>query len=287
MIDPTWKVYFQFSKKELKGIIVLGLILFGSVMLSKLFPSVKNLPSNKDTIAEIKLFNFDPNQIDSLQAIKLGIPEKQVKSLLHYRAKGGFFKSRDDFAKLYGLPSAIFLLLKPYIKIENNNNALKTYNNFKYLVKNNFATGNNNVFKGKYVDVNLKIDINTADEKEWVQKTKLPLPIIKHIISYQHYLGAFTTVGQISKVFGLTAATFEQIRPQLYVKPNQHPLMNAAAMGFNDWKKLGSFSDRQIWTILKLRKDNGGKIGWVDVVEACDLTQSEAQELKHKVRLSD
>lgn len=240
-----------------------------------------------DNMAQIKLFNFDPNHIDSLQAIQLGIPEKQVKSLLHYRAKGGFFKNPDDFAKLYGLPSSIYLLLRPYIKIENNNQVLKTYSSYKYKRTNKFATGGNYVVKEKNVDVNLKIDINTADEKEWIQKTKLPLPIIKHIISYRQFLGAFTTVGQLSKVFGLTDVTYQQIRPQLYVKPNQHPLMNATAMGFNDWKKLGSFSDKQIWTILRLRKDNGGKIGWSDVVEACDLTQSEAQELKQKVRLSD
>ncbi len=275
-MNPTWKVYFQFSKKELKGIFALGTILFGSVLLSKLFPAVKNTESKTESRTEsitvVKLFEFDPNQIDSLHAIQLGIPEKQVRSLLHYRAKGGYFKNGDDFARLYGLSTDLFKILRPYIKMEQRYKAHEYHNNY--------TAYNNELSKGK-------LDINTADEKEWAQKTKIPLPTIKRILSYKLFLGSFSSVSQLSKVYGLPDSTYQLIRRQVYVKNNQQNLMNATAMGFNDWKKLGAFTDRQIWSILRLRKENGGRIGWGDLVEACDLTQTEAQELKLRVRLSD
>jgi DNA uptake protein ComE-like DNA-binding protein len=280
MINPTWKLYFQFSQKELKGIIALGLILFGSVLLSKFFPSVISNNFNSNALTVVNLFEFDPNQIDSVQALKLGIPEKQVKSLLHYRAKGGYFKNADDFARLYGLSPELFHQLRPYIKMEEREEVSRYHGRYSYYVKHKY--------KSNYTDrTDLKLDINTADEKEWMRKTQLPLSTVKRIMSYKRYLGAYRTVGQLSKVYGLPDSTYQLIKPMLFVNQNLLPLMNATAMGFNDWKKLGAFTDKQIWTILKLRKENGGRIGWVDLVEACDLTQLEAQELKQKVYLSD
>ena len=104
MIISNWQAYFYFSKKELKGIIVLGIILTGSVLMSMIFSTTvsnHNVVSNA-AIKPLHLIYFDPNQIDSVQAINLGIPERQVRSMLHYRARGGYFKNPDDFAKLYG-----------------------------------------------------------------------------------------------------------------------------------------------------------------------------------------
>jgi hypothetical protein len=119
MIISKWQTYFYFSKKELKGIIVLGIILLGSVLMSMIFSTPGSIPKsilNKSN-KSFHLVYFDPNQIDSLQAISIGIPERQVRSLLHYRDKGGYFKNPDDFSKLYGLKNELFLVLRPYIKM--------------------------------------------------------------------------------------------------------------------------------------------------------------------------
>ena len=52
------------------------------------------------------LFKFNPNTIslDSLQL--LGFTPKQAQSILNYRAKGGVFRKKGDFAKLYVVDSA-------------------------------------------------------------------------------------------------------------------------------------------------------------------------------------
>jgi hypothetical protein len=120
MIISNWQTYFYFSKKELKGIIVLGILLLGSVLVSMIFstPVANHKTISKTAFKPVHLVYFDPNQIDSVQAIDLGIPERQVRSLLHYRDRGGYFKNADDFAKLYGLKNELFLLLRPYIKMK-------------------------------------------------------------------------------------------------------------------------------------------------------------------------
>jgi DNA uptake protein ComE-like DNA-binding protein len=60
---------------------------------------------------------FDPNEADSLQLIRLGLPERVVRSILHYRAKGGVFRTVDSFSRIYTLRPRQYEALKPYIRI--------------------------------------------------------------------------------------------------------------------------------------------------------------------------
>ena len=48
-------------------------------------------------------FPFDPNSADSTQLLRLGLQPWQVRNIYKYRAKGGVYRSKEDFARLYGL----------------------------------------------------------------------------------------------------------------------------------------------------------------------------------------
>ena len=277
MLQASWKAYFYFSQKEIKGIVVLGCILFGSVLLSWLLPhnnSLRDSVSKNDLTHH--LFYFDPNTIDSVNAIRLGLPEKQVKSLLHYRLKGGYFKSPDDFARLYGLSPELFSLLRPYVQVKQI--AAKTFAWKKY--------NPSHVFNGME-ETDWKLDINTALENEWQQKTHLPLSIIQHIVAYRNYLGAFTRVRQIGKVYGLSDSAYQSIKRHLYIAHPENIVVNANALNFPDWQQLGLFTDKQIGLILKLKKEQGGRIGWREIAELCDLSQAEASQLRSRVHIDD
>ena len=52
---------------------------------------------------ETKLFYFDPNTADSTQLLQLGLQPWQVRSIYKYRAKGGIYRKKEDFAYVYGL----------------------------------------------------------------------------------------------------------------------------------------------------------------------------------------
>ncbi len=284
MIDPNWKKYFYFSTKELKGLLVLGFILLGSVLVSQLFPSKNQFSTNNQSKIKTKLFKFDPNKIDSQEAILLGIPEKQVRSLMHYREKGGRFKNKDDFARLYGLTNETFQLLRPYIvMIEDRSNLYNNYYDghkqyrYKYKPNQKFDKA---VEKGK-------MNLNSINEQEWMSITALPLSLIKRIIAYKKYLGVYTSIHQLNKVYGMSDTSYQMLKGYLYVQNEQHELVNANALSFNDWKKLNLFSDRQIWEILRMRRGNNGQISWSELVVSFDLTETEAKMLKSKVHLSD
>ena len=118
----SWEAYFIFSEKERKGIIVLGIILTLSIVLALLVPHKKDIVGKASplTIPTLHLFTFDPNTIDSANAIHLGIPLKQVNTLMHYREKGGRFYKKEDILKLYGLDPVIAHQLIPFIELSSS-----------------------------------------------------------------------------------------------------------------------------------------------------------------------
>ena len=70
-------------------------------------------------------FAFDPNTIsaDSLQ--RLGFSAKQAQSILKYRAKGGKFRYREDFSRLYVVDSAVYAALEGYIALPHRDSGTK------------------------------------------------------------------------------------------------------------------------------------------------------------------
>ncbi|MDR2824821.1 MAG: helix-hairpin-helix domain-containing protein, partial [Prevotellaceae bacterium] len=63
------------------------------------------------------LFAFDPNTLDSIGFVRLGVKSWLTSNILKYRQKGGKFHQKSDFAKIYGLTEEKFKELESYINI--------------------------------------------------------------------------------------------------------------------------------------------------------------------------
>jgi DNA uptake protein ComE-like DNA-binding protein len=285
-MQSGWKSYFIFSKKEQRGIMVLGIILLGTMLLGILFPR-KETSINSTAQQRGPLFYFDPNTMDSITAIRLGIPSRQVITLMRYRNKGGRFYRKEDLAKLYGLKKDLVEKLIPYVVIKNldRNTTYRKMVDYDYqkfgnrigLVKDD---GNKNLNEWS-------IDINLADEKQWAAKTKLSPAIIQNIIRYKNYLGGFTNLNQIKKVYGFTEANYYLLKPHLQLGKMNKRKPNASNMSFESWKALGIFQDREIAQILRIRKEKGGHIGWKELVILFDLTEQQAEMLQATIQISE
>ncbi len=68
----------------------------------------------------IELFPFDPNTASRETLLRLGLTEKQVRTLLNYRNKGGRFYTKDDFRKLYGIRYMQYKILRPYLLLPDS-----------------------------------------------------------------------------------------------------------------------------------------------------------------------
>ena len=301
----SWEAYFIFSEKERKGIIVLGVILTLSIVFTLLVPHKNDSVGSASplTIPKLHLFTFDPNTIDSANAILLGIPVKQVNTLIHYREKGGRFYKKEDILKLYGLDPVIAHQLIPFIELKSAENLSKwgrytrndkgnkyesNYDDAHKYKNNNYKENNYGPWlKMKKAAISWTIDVNEADANEWHNKTKLPMNIVHQIINYKNHLGGFTHPLQLKKVYGLADTTFQNLRPHLLVQKNFKPLLNSSTMNFAQWKSLGIFEDQQIFEILKMRKQQGGQVSWRPLVILFDLPEKQALWLKSQIIISD
>lgn len=73
-----------------------------------------------DTPKKAELFPFDPNTADSTQLLRLGLQSWQVRNIYKYRAAGGVYCQKTDFARLYGLTVKQYRELEPYIRISDD-----------------------------------------------------------------------------------------------------------------------------------------------------------------------
>jgi DNA uptake protein ComE-like DNA-binding protein len=297
----SWEAYFIFSEKERKGIIVLGIILTLSIVFALLVPYKKDIVGKTSplTIPTLHLFTFDPNTIDSANAIHLGIPLKQVNTLMHYREKGGRFYKKEDILKLYGLDPVIAHQLIPFIELSSSerssyknrdkgNNFKSNYDFARTYKTNNYKEKNYSPWlKIKKGSASWTIDINEAGANEWHDKTKLPMNIVHQIINFKNHLGGFTHPLQLKKVYGLADSDFQNLRSHLVVQKNFKPLFNSSTMNFAQWKSLGIFEDQQIFEILKMRKQQGGQVSWRPLVILFDLPEKQALWLKSQIIISD
>jgi DNA uptake protein ComE-like DNA-binding protein len=285
-MQSGWKSYFIFSKKEQRGIMVLGIILLSTMLMGILFPR-KEMAINITAQQIGPLFYFDPNTMDSMTAIRLGIPSRQVMTLMRYRNKGGRFYRKEDIAKLYGLKKELVEKLIPYVAIKNTDRNTSYRKTLKYKhQKWGDRTGQTKESANKNLN-EWNIDINHADEKQWAAKTKLSPAIIQNIIKYRNYLGGFTNLNQMKKVYGFTEADYYLLKPHLQLGKMNKRKPNASTMSFENWKALGLFQDREIVQILRIRKEKGGHIGWKELVILFDLTEQQAEMLQATIHISE
>jgi len=269
-----WKSYFIFTSKEQKGIIVLGCILALSLLLHFVLPTTS---SNADRFTNskstpIKFFYFDPNLLDSLQGLQLGLSSKQLRTLYNYRNKGGRFYQKEDLFKWYGLSENQATKLLPWVRIKAIDSM--SYNN-----------QNRHQKWGKFVPE--KIDINNSNASDWIQITGLPAYKVKRILTYQKWTGGFTNIQGLKKVYGITPFDFEMIYPYLKYQSIASKKMAYQTMRFEDWMSLGLFDEKAVWRILKLKKEKQGTLTWSDMVIQFDLTEEEAMVLKKRTNLSN
>jgi competence ComEA-like helix-hairpin-helix protein len=142
------------------------------------------------------LFSFDPNTIDSVSIVHLGIKSYIASNILKYRRKGGVFRVSADFAKVYGINQEKYIELKPYINI----------NETKLIKTDTFAV------KRKVFKQDIIVDLNSADTTLLMQVKGIGHGYARAIIRFRKSTGGFVSVDQLNEIYGMRPENFEKIR---------------------------------------------------------------------------
>ena len=79
-------------------------------------PRAENVRANAPR-KRVESFRFNPNTASLDDLCRLGFSQKQAQSIVNYRAKGGTFHRKSDFAESFVVSDSIFKRLEPYIDI--------------------------------------------------------------------------------------------------------------------------------------------------------------------------
>ena len=164
-------------------------------------------------VRHVETFPFDPNTADSSQLIRLGLQSWQVRNIYKYRARGGVYRKKEDFARLYGLTVKDYHRLEPYIRISSDYQPAAT------LVggKANGANGTNGVYPRK-IDSTQHVVLNTADTTTLRQVPGIGIYFAKEIVRYGQRLGGYVSVDQLDEI-----ADFPQASKKYFVVQQAHP----------------------------------------------------------------
>ena len=102
---------------------------------------------------------------------RLGLSERQAESIGNYRAKGGRFRSKADFQKMYVVSDTLFARLEPYIEIP-------------------------------------KLELNAADSAALVGLRGIGPWYARKILDYRDRLGGFVAPEQLLEVEGIDAERY-------------------------------------------------------------------------------
>jgi len=281
----SWKDYFYFTKSQRVGLWVLIIAIVGvtlaevylhyinrptaitiqdTAFINKAVRFKASLKENKPRFYEKnysdnysypsenseqqtapQLFAFNPNLLDSSGFVKLGLKPFIAHNILKYRSKGGRFKKKADFAKIYALSPAQFASLEPYINIPTDN---KT---------------NSTEIKAK------SIELNSADSAQLKQIKGMSGWLAKRIITYRKKLGGYASVNQLAEVWDMPPELFQKIKPLFILDISQINKTQVNEATIDGLKKLPYTNYYQAKEIYEYRKKKG-KIKSIEELKSID-----------------
>ena len=200
-------------------------------------------------------FPFDPNTADSTQLLRLGLQPWQVRNIYKYRARGGIYRKKEDFARLYGLTVKQYRELEPYIRISDDYLPAST------LLRGGRARGGEAVDSGRRdslrYPVKLKDDeqvvLNTADTSELKRVPGIGSYYAREIMQLGRRLGGFVSVDQLDEI-----EDFPQESKKYFVITDAHPVkLNINRLTLQQLRRHPYINYFQAKTITDYRRLHG------------------------------
>lgn len=206
------KGFFYFRKSDRKGIVALGCIaVFALGVLMVLDRMEEQKEQSMDTpvfvaddhnrplsVSKKRLHAFDPNTVDSLTLVQLGVKPWKVKNFLHYRAAGKVFHSAEEMGDTYGWTKEDVERLSSYVRVGAAYQALKETPRFEE--RKLHQEGQTRSMEPQKFQTLTKVDVNEADTAMLRRIPGIGEKISVAIVRYRQRLGGFHSVEQLREI---------------------------------------------------------------------------------------
>ena len=203
----------------------------------------------------VERFPFDPNTADSTQLLRLGLQPWQVKNIYKYRAKGGIYRQKEDFAKLYGLTVKQYRELEPSIRISSDYQPAATLVETRESrdSRNSSDTRDSSLRYPIKIKENEHVVLNTADTTQLRTVPGIGAYYAKEIVRHGQWLGGYVSVDQLDEIEG-----FPQESKKYFVIQGASPKkLNVNKLSLQQLRKHPYINYYQAKTILDYRRLHG------------------------------
>jgi len=284
--------YFEFSRKEFNGLMVLLILLAGVFVFPMIYRALRpqELPTAEEQLTVLKfamanqpeehkkpeprtfsakgypekrksvLFYFDPNTIDIYDWQKLGLSEKQAQTILNYRLKGGVFRKKADLQKMYTINPQLYRVLEPYVQIEGTEHQGEPKTEISPRMQISSAE------KLK------RIELNGADTLELDQIKGIGKVFARRIVAYRERIGGFHKKEQLMEVFGIDSLKYNEVKTQVSVNPDKLKKININTAELADFKSNPYIRYKQVNALIQYRKQHGNYSNIADLNKVAILT---------------
>lgn len=224
-------------------------------------------------------FYFDPNTADSTELLRLGLQPWQVRNIYRYRAKGGVYRKKEDFARLYGLTVKDYRRLEPYIRISEDylpastlvGNASSTSfpsstrnykkDSLRYPVK---------IRKGEHVVLNI------ADTAMLRQVPGIGAYYAKEIVRYGKWLGGYVSVDQLDEIDNFP----EEAKKYFVIEKSDPQKLNVNKLTLQQLRRHPYINFYQAKAITDYRRLHGNIKSLQDLRFSSDFTDEDIRRLE-------
>ena len=217
----------------------------------------------------VERFPFDPNTADSTQLLRLGLQPWQVRNIYKYRAHGGIYRKKEDFAQLYGLTVKQYRELEPYIRISKDYLPASTLvgNRGKADHTDHGDGSDDPISKGNGITQNRPRDtqypvkigenehvaLNTADTTELRRVPGIGPYYAKEIVRRGKWLGGYVSVDQLDEI-----ENFPQEAKKYFVIQHASPKkLNVNRLSLQELRKHPYINYYMAKTIVDYRRLHG------------------------------
>jgi competence protein ComEA len=281
--------WFGYSRRERRASFILLVIIFLVIafrflttgkrtdvtiippfVLEREQPFFRSEPGKEDTA---RLFPFDPNSSSEEEFMQLGMNQRQVRTLLNYRQKGGRFRKPQDIFRIYGIDSSILCSLVPYINIKATHGNLKKTSSYGSVKRDS----------GRMTS-KFRTDLNRCDSAGLEKLPGIGPALSARIIRYREILGGFYSVDQLKEVYGLSDSTFRFISGRLMADSTAIKQIEINKAKFGELMKHPYLELYDVKALLKYRAIRGKIDSISQLVEDKILTPARASRLRPYIR---
>ena len=236
-----------------------------------------------------EFFEFNPNTVTIEEFMRLGLSERQAATIINYRSRGGVFREREDFLKMYVVSEELYNRVKDYIVIPAANNR-SSENKFpeNELSENEF-------FENELLEDELSfsrnravsdrsllplLELNRADSIDLLDLPGIGPYYASRIFRYRNRIGGFVSKEQLKEISGIDDERYSMLESRVYVDTSmiyRADLNTIAAEHLSSNPYIGSYLAR---AILRF-KEQEGDIDLRVLLENKIIDQKRYELLKH------